>query len=222
MYKHVSTTPGRITSAEQIQKHTKEKENYIHEKNALKKIPELRIYTKNSHTINGALHENKFNDDDDDVKRIIKEIDLILNSASLHEDTHVYTGLKRTPARYFTGSGTAKVHLTAYTSTSTGYDKASMFTRPEKKITQYSAKHSPLNSDAEFKRTKYGTLHMLKIQLPKGTKAGSVKKISVYSSENEILLHRGYNIEIYPHPTINHDGIHVWHARVISHTPGKI
>lgn len=145
-----------------------------------------------------------------------------MDSAHIHEDTHVYTGLKDSPAKHFTGEGSAKVHLPAYTSTSTQYRIAKNFTSGKPISKEHLEKHSPINSDYK-KNTKRSTAdHVLKIHLPKGTKAGSVKHFATFEKENEILLHRGHNIEIHPHPTIDKDGTHVWHARIISHTPDKV
>jgi hypothetical protein len=58
--------------------------------------------------------------------------------------------------------------------------------------------------------------------LPAGLPAASVKKISEFPEENEILLPRGIDIEINPSPTVLRDGDYVWHAKVLSHSPVQI
>lgn len=50
-------------------------------------------------------------------------------------------------------------------------------------------------------------------------KAGSIKNQSHYEVEFHFLLHRGHNIEIHPHPSVDDQGTHIWHAHIISHTP---
>jgi len=67
-----------------------------------------------------------------------------------------------------------------------------------------------------------GGSHFLKIHLPKGTKAASVREHSFVPEEREILLHRGHNIEIQHKPTKMANDMYMWHARVISHEPLSI
>jgi hypothetical protein len=68
--------------------------------------------------------------------------------------------------------------------------------------------------------------HVLKIHLPKGTQAGSIKHLSNYKKENEVLLNRGHDLEIHHEPTvIDHPKkgkVHIWHAKVVDHNPQKL
>ena len=217
-----STTPGKITASEQIDNHhvhRMESVGSIHDRNKLKKNDALYKYSVRSQRYNGALHEKII---PDHIKQDIKSIDKSLDSASIDHDTHVYTGMRHSPAGYFTGSGTAKVHLPAYTSTSTDYGVACVFAKLHAHSAEQIAKHTPINSDCKHYDPAASTRHVLKLHLPKGTKAGSVMHFSKYDDEHEILLHRGHNIEIHPHPTVDQHNVNVWHARVISHTPDKI
>ena len=219
LQEEVSTTPGKITAAEQISQHKTAEEKSIHNSNKVNRNNAIGEYTFDSYNINTALHEKNARPT---IKKHIEGIDAALDKSKLDRDTHVYTGLKDSPAKHFGSTGTAKVHLPAYTSTTTKYKIAKHFTVAKPISKEHLEKHSQINSDYN-KDTKKSTVdHVLKIHLPKGTKAGSVKHFAEYPSENEILLHRGHNIEIHPHPTIDKDGTHVWHARIISHTPDKV
>lgn len=219
LQEEVSTTPGKITTTEQIGRHSPEAEQSIHDKNKVGINDHIQNYTSKSTDINHALHTKT---PDPDIKKQIKGVDKVLDAARIHEDTHVYTGLKDSPVKYFKGSGSAKVHLPAYTSTTTHYATATFFTTGKELTKQEKERHTPINSD--YTKTTNLTVpkHVLKIHLPKGTNAGSVKHFSTHQEENEILLHRGHNIEIHPHPTIDKHGTHIWHARIISHTPDKV
>lgn len=220
----VSTTAGRITAAEQITDHgtSEESLNNIHDKNKLKKTDSLSRYARKSIDINNALHTKNVTAQ---FKHYTDRLDKSLNNASLHSDTHVFTGLRESPVKHFTSAGTAKVHLPAYTSTTTRYGTAEDFAKRTKLTPEQKLKHTALNSDAPTLNKndeEDGQKHVLKIHLPAGTKAGSIIHFAQHREEHEILLHRGHNIEIHPHPTIDSNGTHTWHARIISHTPEKI
>jgi hypothetical protein len=63
------------------------------------------------------------------------------------------------------------------------------------------------------------------IELPIGTPAVSLKKISSHDYENEILLPRGIDIEVQPTPEIveKYGGkIYVWKAKALGHSPIEI
>lgn len=219
LQEEVSTTPGKITTADQIAQHKPAEEKSIHDSNKIKHSNSMGEYTIDSTHINTALHEKKIRPT---IAAHIRNIDATLNKSKLDRDTHVYTGLKDSPAKHFTGSGSAKVHLPAYTSTSTKCKIAKNFTVAREQTKEEAEKHTPINAGVETATGGNKVDHVLKLHLPKGTKAGSVKHFAAYENENEILLHRGHNIEIHPHPTIDKDGTHVWHARIISHTPTKV
>jgi hypothetical protein len=60
------------------------------------------------------------------------------------------------------------------------------------------------------------------LELPAGMPAASVRKVSEYPEENEILLPRGLDIVIDPRPTITKGGDYVWHAKATSLSPVEI
>jgi hypothetical protein len=68
--------------------------------------------------------------------------------------------------------------------------------------------------------------HVIKLEVPKGTQGGSIRHISSYKKENEVLLNRGHDLEIHHEPTIiDHPKggkVHIWHAKVVGHNPQKL
>lgn len=238
LQEQVSTTPGKIKANEQIGIHSNEEAKKIHGENEVKSHPRIIHYTGSGASyINRGLHHeyrqslgvtnsstshehHKLYDPD---KKDIKLIDAHLDKHTIKKDIHVFTGLPHSPVHAFRQQNakkgeSIKVHLPAYTSTSTDYKTAYKFAKYDENDTEH---HSPINTDAP-KKIENKEKHILKLHVPAGTKGGSVRDQSALSNENEVLLHRGHNIEIHPHPTVNKDGTHVWHARIISHTPSKI
>ena len=154
----------------------------------------------------------------------IQALDRILANHKLPQQIVVYTGLRQSPAEAWETykadvTKPIRLHLPAYTSTTTKL-KVALIHAGEGEIAQVSrARHKPRNKDAPA--DEWGT-QILMMTLPAGLPAASVKKISEFPSENEILLPRGIDIEINPSPTVLKDGDYVWHARVLSHSPVQI
>lgn len=236
----VSKTPGKMTAAEQTQEHGYDtvETHKIHADNKVSDNSHVRSYTgAGAYDLNRGLHHhyrqsigihNSHTSNNIDKllehdKKTIKSIDEHLNKHTIKKDIHVFTGLPHSPVHAFRQQNakkgeSIKVHLPAYTSTTTDYHTAVGFANQDKTDVKH---HSPINTDAP-KIINKEAKHILKLHLPKGTKGGSVRHISSHADEDEILLHRGHNIEIHPHPTVDKNGAHVWHARIISHTPSKI
>lgn len=197
--------------------HSNADEYKIHEHNRVESNNAARKYAMSSAEMNGTLHtlhggtakpvsDSTINNN----KKHIKDLDDVLNKSKIHADTHVFTGLPHSPEKHFKEMNAKKgesitIHHPAYLSTTTDYDTAKFFA-----------------SRPGTNKAGTGEKHVLKIHLPQGTKGGSIKHLASFPEENEVLLHRGHNIEIHPHPTIDKDGTHVWHAKVVSHTPKHI
>lgn len=238
LLEEVSKNPKK--AKDQIGKDTHD----LHKSDKLKQNYSLLSYTSNSSMLNNNLHKHfhgkKTQGPKNTFKQRVNEIDSALDNASLSKDTHVFTGLPQGPHELFKRhkiekGQNLKVHLPAYTSTSTEYARAKRFaSSANDRSSKFGAHvpvdhtvHEPLN---ELSKSELATIksrdhkqkHILKIHLPKGTKAGSVKHFSQYGHENEILLHRGHNLEIHHRPTVEPDGTHVWHARVIGHSPAEV
>ena len=153
----------------------------------------------------------------------IQALDRLLANHQLPEQIVVYTGLKESPAdawkKYKADvSKPIRLHLPAYTSTTTKLKIALQHVADE--VAQVSRKtHQPRNKDAP--KEEWGS-QILMITLPKGMPAASVKKVSEYPGENEILLPRGMDIEINPNPTVLKNGDCVWHTQVLGHNPVQI
>lgn len=179
----------------------------------------VKEYTDESRGINGMLHKHAKGYDistgsNVDNKKIVKHLDAALRRQSTTEDMHVYTGLKSSPSKYFKdrkSTAPIVVHLPAFTSTSTSPKTAQGFSEGTSDL-----------RDEDHGIDDGGGSHFLKIHLPKGTKAGSVKGHSFVPEENEILLHRGHNIEIDHKPTKMANDSYMWHAKIVSHKPVDI
>jgi hypothetical protein len=246
IHKEEKAPKGPPTTAdEQIYPHYEFEEYPIHDANKVKDAKDaVSEYTSDSTDINRSLfahHKTGQHPKDYDdyvgkhrqmfvpsgniyhVHDHIKRLDDVMNKHKIAKDTHVFTGLSRPPMEHFKGNPNknAKVHFPAYTSTSTNFHITPEFC----KSTKSADEHKPLNTDA--RKPKNGqTKHILKIHVPKGTPGGSIRHISRYEDENEILLHRGMDMEIHHQPTlVNHPEyghLTVWHARVVGHNPAKL
>jgi|LakMenEpi03Aug12_release.lakeMendotaPanAssembly.Ray.scaffolds.fasta_scaffold447882_2 hypothetical protein len=153
----------------------------------------------------------------------IQALDRLLANHKLPEQIVVYTGLKQSPAEAWETYGAdvskpIRLHLPAYTSTTTNFKIALMHVDEDPAQVSRS-RHKPRNKDAP---TDEWGLQILMITLPAGIPAASVKKISDYENENEILLPRGMDVEINPSPTVLKNGDYVWHAQVLGHNPIQI
>lgn len=190
----------------------------------------LDHYTHISRHINELLHKTyrgeKTHASLTKNKSVVKHLDKLLDHSSVKYDTHVYTGLPESPHIAWKKTKTptnkpVKAILPAYTSTSTDYQIARNFakrdTNPDYKT------HKPRNPDAP-KESEYGNSgnHILKLHVPKGTRAASIRSHSKYDEENEVLLHRGHQIEIDPHPSVDNYRNYVWHGRVVGHNPHDV
>lgn len=177
----------------------------------------VKDYSDDSTPINGMLHRH---DKGYDISHKIdshltsKHLDTALDKHKTTEDAHVYTGIKYSPSRHFKrGAKVASVHLPAYTSTSSSFHSAREFS--EDTIHPNDDNHGIHHEDGVAK-------HVLKIHVPKGTKAMSLKKHSFCPDENEVLLHRGHNLEIHHTPEHVGKNTYLWHAKIVSHKPNDL
>lgn len=210
------------THVDQTAPHSKKEEEEIHKRESTSHHPALDKYTSDSSHLNGSLHKHYRKGEIGQLaKKHAQNLDNHLNKQKTKEDTHVFTGLPHSPHEMWNQSKThhsesVKVHLPAYTSTSTNIAQANQFAMRSKGPDH--SKHEPLNTNAP-KKISTVQRHIMKIHVPKGTHAASIRDHSKYRDEHEILLHRGHHLEIHPRPTVHPDGTHVWHARIIGHDP---
>ena len=190
----------------------------------------LLHYSHGSRDINEFLHRSYRGEKTPATlsknKKLIKHLDKLLDHSTIKYDTHVYTGLPESPHIAWEKTGTSpkkpvKAILPAFTSTSTNYDIAKNFAKFHRNPDYVT--HKPRNSDAP-NESKYGNKgnHILKLELPEGTHAASIRSHSNYDEENEVLLHRGHQIEIDPRPSVDQHRNYVWHGRIIGHSPHEI
>lgn len=181
----------------------------------------IDAYTNHSRTLNKALvsyHEG--GDFDSRYEKHVDSIDSLLKSKATTKDTHLYSGISWHPGKYLGKSRSADVHLPAYTSMSTSINQASGFSKNQP------ASHHDAGHDLAFNSEGSIVNHVIKLHVPKGTKAMSVKAHSFVPGEQEVLLHRGHEIEIDHKPTVFHSKggkvVNVWNARITGHYPADL
>jgi hypothetical protein len=179
-------------------------------------------YTDDSYAVNSGLfhHYKEGIPVASDTKEQIDHLTKTLNDHKTTEPTHVFTGTKFSPSQHFSPvkgavPETATVHLPAFTSTSTSINKAIPFGHDVKHAND--ANHGVAH-DGIYGKAK----HILKIELPKGTSAASVREHAMLPSEQEILLNRGHTIEIHKDPVKLDSGTYLWNAKIKAHNPEKL
>lgn len=177
-------------------------------------------YTDYSAPMNNTLiHYHSGHSINQAYKPQIEKTSKILSKHKTTGDAVVYTGVKRSPARHFTeGQDSVEVHHPAFISTSSAFEMAKGFSKSMKHPAN--EKHGiHLDGNGEAR-------HVLKLHIPEGTRAMSVKKHTFLPKEHEILLDRGHDIEIHHKPTVHVDKdgtkYHVWHAKVVGHSPANL
>lgn len=181
----------------------------------------LKEYSNESFDINNMHHERRSGSDTsgdeyDDQNELSKHIDAALDKHKTTAKTTVYTGIGYTPSKRFKRGSNGKlpsstiVHHPSYISTSTKPSEASFFSDEDSH-----------KNDAELGVDSGDHRHILKIDLPKGTSALSLKSISHSPDEDEVLLHRGHNLKISSNPE-RHGNTYIWKAKIVSHTPDSL
>lgn len=177
-------------------------------------------YSRNSRTLNKSLvGYHNGSDFDDRYKPHLEALDSLLSKKKTTADTHLYSGISWHPGKHLGKSGSAEVHLPAYTSMSTSINQAAGFAKVLPKSEHDAGHDLTFNSDDTVS-------HVLKVHVPKGTPAMSLMKHSMVPGEKEVLLHRGHELEVdhKPKPFVSKSGkiVNVWHARVVGHYPADI
>jgi len=169
----------------------------------------LYYHTLGSRTVNDFLHRHYRGETEVDPKspvaKFIKKMDKVLKRFNLSKPAKVYTGVPVSVEHAYKKykadrSKPIRLHLPAYTSTSTSFLQGISFSVGRGN-------------------------NLLMIELPAGTPAVSLKKISNHTYENEVLLPRGIDIEVQPTPEIveKYGGkIYVWQAKALGHSPIQI
>lgn len=178
----------------------------------------VKDYSDESMPINGILHQHDGGHVISDKKKqtygsTVANLDSALEKHKTTGDMHVFTGIRFSPAKHFTKVNgvtpdTKKVYLPAFVSTSTSLGQAKGFS--DHVSDKNDAAHG-INSKTIPAR------HTLKIHVPEGTNAMSLKKHSFAPAENEVLLARGHTLEIHKTPEHIGDNNYVWHAKIVGH-----
>lgn len=149
----------------------------------------------------------------------IQILDDIMANHYIRYDTTVFHGCRETPARIWLMNNLPvdkpiRIHLPAFTSTTTEWWIARGFSSDDYGFVSKYKK--------EFLAANWPTrgYNLLEINLKAGTPGLSVKKHSQHSSENEILLGRGVELEVSPEPRrIAEKDIILWSCTVVDTKP---
>ena len=171
-------------------------------------------HSESSKSVNDTLHKHYRGNSEINPRTLvgihIKKMDKVLSKFVLDKPAKVYSGIPVSIEDAYKQYKADKykpirLHLPAYTSTTTSLVQASNFA-------------SYANKNNNF-------LQVLLIELPIGTPAVSIKNVSNYEYEKEVLLPRGMNIEVQPKPNIiekNNKKIYIWQAKALGHSPIQI
>lgn len=203
----------------EIESHSSSEAAKIHKENKADSNPFIKAYSVHSSPVNSSLHTGKTGK----TNLIINGLDKALDKHIVHTPFHVYTGVIKSPSHLFRpGKKTTQVHLPAYISTTTKHSIANNFSIPDNTPVSKPEKHD-IKAGSKDHKALLNYDHVIKLHLSKGTKAASIKSQAHYHHENEVLVHRGHDIEIHHKPTIDHKHRTVyWHARTIAHNPKPI
>ena len=154
----------------------------------------------------------------------IRMLDDIMWNHPLKRQLTVYHGAKESPLRIWITKRVPldqpiRVHLPAYTSTSTDLRQARNFSEfGDKKLKVLMRQYAPALLHTKYaKYTEY--YNFLKIALLPGMPALSIKQHSSHPTENEVLLGRGVEIEIQPNPVIDDYSTIIWDCKVVYVNP---
>lgn len=189
--------------------------------------------------INNTLHHHYRNQGhDEDQYGHIQRLDNVLKQYQLKKNIKVYSGIPESPGRIWEKyhadvTKPVRVHLPAYTSTTTDFMIASIsFAKIDytiynnhkpRNIPKGNLKLYPMGVVSKGVKEVYNGYQILHITVPAGYSALSMNTVSVHDSdEKEILLPRGLDIEIEPNPyvkTTPNLPVVVWFAKVVGHNP---
>lgn len=182
----------------------------------------IHAYSVDSSEANSLLHglyhgdENKVTPNAHKLPHVRGLDEDFKDSGTTHE-MHVYTGLRRSPFDHFSdGDHYVDVHHPAFLSTSTHFGRTIEFSKILDRASSEHSKMHGIKNPAELSQ------HYLKLHVPLGSKAMSIRDVSEHPNENEILIHRGYNIRIHSHPehkTDGHVSHYIWNAELLDHSP---
>jgi len=230
----------------------KASDNDVHRELSLRhhKIPQnildhLQYYSEQSIQLNNYLHKhyrkqitNPRAKPHQYFKGQSKSLDTMFKRVSLKKNLKVYTGIPESPGRIWEKyradvTKPVRVHLPAYTSTTTNFDIA-YISFAQTDYTNYND-HKPRNVVkgnlnlyskgvvSQGVKEVFDGHQILHITVPEGYSAISMTDISHYGhDEEEILLPRGLDIEIDPNPYIKTTlgrPIVIWFAKVVGHNP---
>lgn len=204
-------------------------EEHVHIHSTVAPLPKDKIsgkekeavsdYSDESRPINSMLHRHSSGHDittknTSSYRDTAKYLDHMLDRQKTTEDMHVYTGIKHSPAKHFKKVDgkipeSKVVNLPAFTSTSSSIKSARGFAEPTM---------HPNDERHGIEYPESGEVrHILKIHVPKGSKATSLQSHSFCPEEKEILLHRGHDIEIHHKPEKLDPNTYLWHGKIVGH-----
>lgn len=203
----------------------------LHQLEQLPRDTTLEKYTDSlASEINDLLHRafrdnNISKGDRDFLLKKVEKLDAALKAKKIKKDLILYTGIPHSPSRAWAEykqdpTKPIRVHLPAYTSTTTDFGVARDFARYDKFD---STIHPVINGDHSIKNTIVFGGHVLEIHVPRGLPGGSVKDISYHKEEDEFVLPRGLIVEIDPMPVrYENANCYIWQARVVGYRPVQV
>lgn len=220
-----------------LPKYTPNDEKKVHSGNAVqragnKSLNSIIDYTDDSSRLSRFLHDHYRGNakDDPEMVKWIMALDEVFKDHKIKSDLYVYTGIPDSPAvawkKY--GADTTKpirLHLPAYTSTSTSFGVAQDFGRNIPVPKTYTPRNEKAPNPFKDKRKKtISSKQMMVIHIPAGHPGVSVASVGSHRSENEIVLARGTEILVDPKPTVlsGWTPIYVWHAEIVGHNPVQV
>ena len=224
----------------------------VHQELSLRhhKIPQntlyhLQDYSETSTQLNSYLHKhyrkqitNPRAKPHQYYKGQSKSLDTMFKRVSLKKNLKVYTGIPESPGRIWEKyhadvTKPVRVHLPAYTSTTTNFDIAYVsFAQTDytiyndhkpRNVVKGNLNLYPKGVVSQGVKEVFDGHQILHITVPEGYSAISMTDISHYGhDEEEILLPRGLDVEIDPNPYIKTTlgrPIVIWFAKVVGHNP---
>ena len=206
---------------------TPEQDDHIHTKVAplhADKISDMEKeavhdYSDESRPLNSMLHRHAKGMDistknSESYKKTVKHLDNALGRHKTTEDMHVYTGLQYSPSKHFKKVDgkvpeRQNVSLPSFVSTSSSVKSARAFSQDT--MHPNDERHGIEHEEGGEAR------HVLKIHVPKGSHAMSLRDHSFVPEEKEVLLHRGHDIEIHHKPEKLDHSTYLWHAKIVAH-----
>lgn len=183
-----------------------------------KHIASIKHYTNESSDLNYYLERQHFKPESitqQDKDRYQQHSDNLIKAISKHttpEHLSVYSGIRASPEHFIKPHGDkgALIQTTHFLSTSISKHIASKFSGPDA---------NSVHNERNGRGNVHAPHHMLKIEIPQGTRAAYVEHHSASPNEKELILNPNSKLQFHHIPTnenINGRDHVIWHAKLIN------